>query len=132
MARKHRTETVLIIEDEADIRTFASRVLELEGYRILQAENGDTGLRLVRETQVALVLLDLQLPERNGWAVLAELKSDAALSAIPVIMFTASAAVAQRDRARTLELEGFSIAVAAEEHRENKTPVTDIMGKSDR
>ena len=99
MARKHRTETILIIEDEADIRTFASRVLELEGYRILQAENGDTGLRLVRETQVALVLLDLQLPERNGWAVLAELKSDAALSAIPVIMFTASVASPQHDRA---------------------------------
>jgi DNA-binding response OmpR family regulator len=98
MARKHRAETILIIEDEADVRTFASRVLELEGYRILQAENGDTGLGLMRETQVALVLLDLRLPERNGWAVLAELKSDAALSAIPVIMFTASAA-AQRDRA---------------------------------
>jgi DNA-binding response OmpR family regulator len=99
MARKHRAETILIIEDEADVRTFASRVLELEGYRILQAENGDTGLGLMRETQVALVLLDLRLPERNGWAVLAELKSDAALSAIPVIMFTASAAAAQRDRA---------------------------------
>jgi len=99
MARKHRTETVLIIEDEADVRTFASRVLELEGYCVLQAENGDTGLRLVRETQVALVLLDLQLPERNGWAVLAELKGAPALSAIPVIMFTASVASPQRDRA---------------------------------
>ncbi len=40
---------VLVIEDEANVRNFASRVLELEGYRVLQTENGDEGLRLVRE-----------------------------------------------------------------------------------
>ena len=74
-------------------------MLELEGYRVLQAEDGDTGLRLMRENRVALVLLDLRLPRCDGWIVLEQLKSDPQLSSIPVVMFTASAGVAQRERA---------------------------------
>ena len=52
-------KTILVVEDEADVRNFASRVLELEGYRVLQAEDGEEGMRLVRKRQVALVLLEL-------------------------------------------------------------------------
>jgi len=100
--KKRETKTVLIIEDEADIRNFASRVLELEGYRVLQAADGDEGLRLARKSPVALVLLDLKLPGCDGWVVLTELKSAPALSTIPVILFTASAAVTQRDRALSI------------------------------
>ncbi len=98
--RKGETKTVLIIEDEAEVRNFASRVLELEGYRVLQAEDGDKGLRLVREERrIALVLLDLKLPRDNGWAVLKQLKKEPELSSIPVIVFTASVAEPQRNRA---------------------------------
>ena len=100
--KKREIKTVLIIEDEADIRNFASRVLELEGYRVLQAADGDEGLRLARKSPVALVLLDLKLPGCDGWVVLTELKSAPALSTIPVILFTASAAVTQRDRALSI------------------------------
>lgn len=81
------------------MRKFAARVLELEGYRVLQAEHGDEGLRLARESQVDLVLLDLRMPGRDGWSVLEEMKSDPELSAIPVVVFTASAAESQRQRA---------------------------------
>jgi adenylate cyclase len=95
-------KTVLIVEDDADIRKFASRVLELEGYHVIQAADADEGLRLARKRRVALVLLDLRLPGRDGWVVLAELKSEPALSAIPVIVFTASAGVPQRDRALSM------------------------------
>ena len=93
------TKTVLIIEDEVDVRNFASRVLELEGYRVLQAEDGEEGMRLVGKRRVALVLLDLRLPGCDGWEVLKQLKSDPELSSIPVIVFTASAALPQRERA---------------------------------
>ncbi len=48
MSKKYQVRTVLVIEDEANIRNFASRVLDLEGYRVLQAENDYEGLRLVR------------------------------------------------------------------------------------
>lgn len=95
-------KTVLIIEDEADILNFASRVLELEGYHVLQAKDSDEGLRLVRESQVALVLLDLCLPGHNGWWVLDQMKKEPELSAILVIVFTVSVAVSQRDRALSM------------------------------
>ena len=99
MAKKGSRATILVIEDEDDIRTFASRVLELEGYRVLQAGDGDEGLRLVRGDQVALVLLDLRLPGRDGWVVLSQMKSDPELSSIPVVVFTASAATPRRSQA---------------------------------
>jgi adenylate cyclase len=99
MVKKGSRATILVIEDEDDIRTFASRVLELEGYRVLQAGDGDEGLRLARGNQVAMVLLDLRLPGRDGWAVLSQMKSDPELSSIPVVVFTASAGVPQQSRA---------------------------------
>ena len=92
-------KTVLIIEDEDEIRSFAARVLELEGYQVLQVEGADEGLSLIREDGVALVLLDLRLSGRNGWAVLKELKNDPERSSIPIIVFTASAGVPQQERA---------------------------------
>jgi DNA-binding response OmpR family regulator len=74
-------------------------VLELEGYRVLQAEHGDAGLRLARSIRVDLILLDLRMPERDGWSVLEEVKSDMELMAIPVVVFTASVAESQREKA---------------------------------
>jgi len=100
--KKREIKTVLIIEDEADIRNFASRVFELEGYHVIQATDADEGLKLIRKNRVALVLLDLKLPGRDGWVVLEELRSNPAFSGIPVIVFTASAEAVQRDRALSM------------------------------
>ena len=102
MAKRPKNETILIIEDEIDIRIFASSVLELEGYRVLQAETGAEGLKLLLETQVHLVLIDLRLPDIHGWEILEQAKSDPATSAIPVIIFTASAGGPQYDHALAL------------------------------
>jgi len=99
MSKGCHKKIVLVIEDDADCRNFISRVLELEGYRVLQAENGDEGLRLVRESQVALIVLDLKLPGVDGRLVLEQLKNDPELSSIPVVVFTASAAASQREKA---------------------------------
>lgn len=98
MAKKLEAKTVLIIEDEVDLRTFASRVLELEGYRVLKANNGERGMEIMRESPVDLALLDLRLPGRDGWSVLHEIKHDAELSKIPVIVITAVAESLQRKR----------------------------------
>jgi len=102
MAKKSELKTVLIIEDETDIRNFASRALELEGYHTLQAGNGDEGLKLMRCNQISLLLLDLKLPTIDGWTVLEQMKASPALSNIPVVVFTASAAVPQRDKALSM------------------------------
>lgn len=99
MAKRRERKTVLIIEDDADVRNFASRVLELEGYEVLEAEDKDNCLGLARGSKIALVLLDLRLPRHDGWAVLERMKSEPGLSEIPVIVFTASAGAPQHDRA---------------------------------
>ena len=99
MLKKLKENTVLIIEDDADIRNFASRVLELEGYHVLQAGTGDEGLRLAKENKVNLALLDLRLPDDSGWVIMEQLKNDLGISAIPVIVFTASVGVPQHDQA---------------------------------
>jgi len=64
--KKDKTRTVLIIEDDTQVRQFAVWLLELEGFHILQAVDGDEGLRLAREQMIALILLDLRLPGRDG------------------------------------------------------------------
>ncbi len=99
MTKRREAKTILIIEDEAEVQDFASRVLELEGYHILQAEDGDGGLKLLSRGGISLVLLDLSLPKVNGWAVLKQMKEEPGLSAIPVIIFTASAGTDQRAQA---------------------------------
>jgi len=95
-------KTVLIVDDDASIRDFASRAFELEGYHVLQAEDGDEGLRLASTSQVALVLLDLVMPRCDGWSVMSQMKSEPALSAIPIIVFSGSAAVSQREKALSM------------------------------
>lgn len=99
MMKKNRKDIVLVIEDEVDVRKFASRVLTLEGFTVLETDNGEQGLKLVRKNKCALVLLDLRLPGRDGWFVLKKMKEDPALRDVPVIVFTASAGIPQRERA---------------------------------
>ena len=98
MAKKRKNKTVLVIEDEIDIQNFVSRVLELEGYQVLKANEGERGMEIMRENPVAFVLLDLQLPGHNGWSVLHEIRQNAELSEIPVIVLTAVADTLQRRR----------------------------------
>lgn len=102
MTKRHEKKTILVIEDEAEIRHFISRVLELEGYRPLQAADGEEGLELVKTKYLDAVLLDLQLPGIDGWSVIAELKGDPAVATIPVVILTASDVVSQRDRALSM------------------------------
>ena len=99
MTKKHNTNTVLVIEDDPKILQFVTWVLELEGYHVLQAQDGNEGLRLARERQVALVLLDPRLPGLDGRSVLKEIKSSLELAALPVVVFTASIAVKEQKRA---------------------------------
>jgi len=99
MANRRKGKTILVIEDEPELRHFTSRVLELEGYHVLQASNSAEGTTLVKQGQVNLVLLDLKLPDGDGSVVLRQMKNEPGLSAIPVIIFTASAGVARRKRA---------------------------------
>ena len=95
---RQKEKTVLIIEDEADIRGFIARVLELEGYRVLVAGDGKAALEMIKDYPVALVLLDLRLPGTDGWAILKKIKCNPDSAGIPVVVLTAIAEAIKRKR----------------------------------
>lgn len=82
-------ETVLIIEDDDDIREMVRLHLVRDGYKALEATDGDKGLRLGQERLPDLILLDLMLPGRDGLEVCRLLKQEPKTRHIPVIMLTA-------------------------------------------
>ena len=86
------TATILIVEDDQDIREMLQSLLEDEGYGIWTAVNGRVALDLLRAcpTLPGLVLLDLMMPVLDGEAFLREIKADERLFSLPVLMLTAS------------------------------------------
>jgi DNA-binding response OmpR family regulator len=84
-------KTILCIEDQAGMIDLMRFILEREGFRFVEAQGGEEGLRLIREEQPDLVLLDLMMPDVDGWEVYRQIKADPALCQIPVIVVTARA-----------------------------------------
>jgi two-component system phosphate regulon response regulator PhoB len=82
-------DVILVIEDEEDIRELIRYNLVKEGYVVLTANSGEEGLRMARAVKPQLVVLDLMLPGKDGLQLCREMKSDAALREIPVVMVTA-------------------------------------------
>jgi CheY-like chemotaxis protein len=81
--------SVLVVDDERDIREAVAEVLKDEGYEVLDARDGAEGLRQLRAHHPSVVLLDLMMPGMNGWEFCAARKRDPELSAIPVIVISA-------------------------------------------
>jgi DNA-binding response OmpR family regulator len=109
MAKKAGRSIILCVEDEADIRSFACKVLTLEGYYCLQAETEEEVFRLLNEEDINLVLLDLKLSKFDGWEILEEIKRNPKTWAIPVIICTASFGQPQEERAIRLGASGYLI-----------------------
>jgi signal transduction histidine kinase/CheY-like chemotaxis protein len=80
--------TVLVIDDDPAARNIVARTLSKDGFRVLEAAGGEAGLALARAERPDVITLDVLMPSMDGWSVLAALKSDPALSAIPVVMLT--------------------------------------------
>jgi two-component system copper resistance phosphate regulon response regulator CusR len=91
---------LLIIEDEAKTAAYLRKGLSEQGFVVDTSEDGDLGLELMQQTDYDLIILDVMLPGRNGWAVLSRFRSLG--SQIPVLMLTARDAV--EDRVKGLNL----------------------------
>jgi DNA-binding response OmpR family regulator len=81
-----RLGKVLLLEDEQDVAELIRYNLAKEGYDVIVSGNGAEALRLAREHRPDVVLLDIMVPQLNGWEVCRRLKQDADLASIPVIM----------------------------------------------
>ena len=80
---------VLVVDDELDMRTFVSTLLETSGYKPLTAVDGKEGMVVARKEKPAVVILDVMMPNESGIGMYRELKSDPDLKAVPVIMLSA-------------------------------------------
>jgi len=79
---------VLVVDDEPGIVEIVQANLEAEGYAALGAENGVDGLRIIKESSPDLVILDVRMPEMNGWEVLERVESDPGTAGLPIVMLT--------------------------------------------
>jgi CheY-like chemotaxis protein len=82
-------------------------VLERQGYGVLEAKDGEEALQLIKAQTLDLVLLDLQIPIRNGYSVLQVIRSDDRLAALPVVALTASAMQGDREKALAAGFTGY-------------------------
>jgi two-component system, cell cycle response regulator DivK len=92
------TNTILIIEDNEQNLYLMRFLLESAGFAVVEARNGRDGIRLATELRPAAILLDVQLPLMDGYAVARALRSHATLSATPVIAVTSYAMPGDRER----------------------------------
>lgn len=82
-------KTILVVDDETDIRKMLSRLLSRAGYRVLEADRGMTALRLVKEQTPDLIVLDAMLPEVHGFDIARRIKGSTRYGSIPIIMVSA-------------------------------------------
>jgi DNA-binding response OmpR family regulator len=93
---------ILVIDDESNILRLVRDYLEQAGYRVLTAANAETGLHMLRRELPDLLVLDLGLPDLDGWELTRQIRSDRQLANIPIIMLTAR--VDDNDKIVGLEL----------------------------
>ena len=94
------SKRILYIEDNPDSRLLVRRVLQAEGYTVLEANDGQSGMTVAAETQPDLILMDINLPEIDGYEVTARLKQLPGISHVPIVAVTAN--VMKGDREKTL------------------------------
>ena len=98
---------ILIVDDEADLRTVLRFGLEAEGFHVIEAGDGKEGLRAARETQPDLMVLDLMLPKMDGYKVCRALKFDERFRALPIVILSARSGEQDRQLAMTMGADAF-------------------------
>ena len=91
-------DKILVIEDNEQNIYLMTFILEKNGYEVVQARNGHEGVELARRVKPSLILLDIQLPVMDGYAVARELRSTPGLADVPIVAVTSYAMVGDRER----------------------------------
>jgi two-component system cell cycle response regulator DivK len=100
-------ELILIVEDNEKNRKLERDILQFHGFRTVEADTAEEGIRLAQATPPALVLMDIQLPRMNGIEALHHLRGDPRTRAIPVIAVTASAMTHDRQKILAAGFDGY-------------------------
>jgi CheY-like chemotaxis protein len=81
-------KTILVVDDEPDVRTFLSTLLEDNGYTVITAEDGVDALERVKASRPDLITLDITMPEKSGVRFYRDVKESDAYKAIPIVIVT--------------------------------------------
>lgn len=98
---------ILLVEDDEFFQKFYTFKLQEKGYEVVNALNGDVGLEKMRLVHPDLVLLDIIMPQKNGFDVLTEKKADLTISSIPVIVFSTLGQEDDMKKALTLGAQSY-------------------------
>lgn len=99
--------TVLVIEDNEKNMYLVTFILEKAGYRVVQARDGQSGITLAREVKPDLILLDIQLPVMDGYAVADELLKNGEMKNTAIVAVTSYAMVGDRERVLAAGFAGY-------------------------
>ena len=97
-----KDKTLLVADDDPDIRKIVATAARKQGMRVIEAEDGERALRLIREEMPDAIVLDVMMPKQDGRDVCRKVRTDEATKNIPIVMFTAKDD--QADRLVGLEL----------------------------
>jgi len=101
------SKRILIVEDQEDNRTILRDVLSTVGYDLIEAFNGEDGVRLAQTERPDLILMDIQLPKMDGYEATQQIKSIAELKTVPIIAVTSYALSGDEAKARAAGCDGY-------------------------
>lgn len=101
------SKRILLIEDNEQNRYLASFLMEARGWEMVHAEDGPSGIELASQVDPMLILLDIQLPGMDGYAVARALRLDPKLAATPIVAVTSYAMLGDRERCLAAGCNGY-------------------------
>ncbi|MCC7357436.1 response regulator [Candidatus Uhrbacteria bacterium] len=122
-------QKILLVEDDAFLASIYSQKLELEGYDVTFATNGEDGLKLAQKDHPDIMLLDLLMPKMDGFEVLEKLKADPTTASIPVLVLTNLGGREDVERCIHLGAVGYVIKAHSLPHETVKR-VKEILAKN--
>lgn len=98
---------ILVVEDNERSRTLLREVLTSDGYEVIEARNGDEGLKAAKEHNPALILMDIQMPVMEGLACLKQIRENAEIGHIKIVALTSFAMKGDRDKFMEAGFDGY-------------------------
>lgn len=123
-----QTETILVIDDDVDILELLKMSLISDGFHVVTASDGASGLELAKTDQPDLILLDVMMPQMDGLEVIKQLKADTETNAIPVLWLTAKTQT--EDKLRGLEVGGDDYITKPFDLREVTARINAVLGRT--
>lgn len=99
--------TILYVEDDPNNRTLIRRILGAEGYRVHEAANAKIALEMLKSLKPDLILMDINMPEVDGYTLTAQIRALPELSAVPIIALTANVMKGDRERSLQAGCDGY-------------------------